>query len=311
LGLGHRRASHLGLVTARSLGWSVLATAVMVGCTGPAHTEMSERARDFLESSDFRWQTIESRSARIHYLEDSYAGGDPEALVERVEAARGEVLRKLAISEYRPTLDVFYVESRADMERLTGYPVTGMSYTRDHTVVLVFSETWRAFERHEIAHVISRSVWGEPGPPEAPALEGLAVFVDGDCGGYPVSRVVRAVYDRGLLLDLDRLFGSFRAEDDLVAYLEAASLFDFITAHGGIEAVREVWEEGLAAAPGWLGLDRSEFERRWLSELESRWEPVPDGAWRRIRADGCGIDARSASLARVRAFDVLAGISMP
>jgi len=269
----------------------VATLAVVLGCVGPARTDMSERARGFLENSGYRFQTIESSNARIHSLEGTFAGLDPSVLVQRVEQARGVVLRKLGIPEFWPTLDVFYVETRGDMERLTGYPVTGMSYSQDHMVALVFSETWRAFERHEISHVISRSVWGEPGPPEAPALEGLAVFVDGDCAGYPVGRVVRAMYDRQLLLDTDRLFGSFRAEDDLVAYLQAGSLFDFVAASGGVEAVREVWESGFADAPRTLGLDLPEFERRWRVELESRWEPVPDEAWLQIRAEGCGIDA--------------------
>jgi hypothetical protein len=257
---------------------------------------MSERARAFQNTSGYRFQTIESDNARVHYLEDTYAGRDPSALVQRVEGSRSDVLGRLGISKFRPTLDVFYVESRSDMERLTGYPVTGMSYSQDHMVALVFSEEWRAFEHHEIAHVISRTVWGEPGPPEAPALEGVAVFVDGDCAGYPVGRVVRTMYDRQILLDMDRLFGSFRAEDDLVAYLQAGSLFEFVAASGGIEAVREVWESGLAGAPSTLGLDPPEFERRWLIELESEWDPVPDAAWNEIRDEGCGIDAIAASV---------------
>ena len=99
-------------------------------------------------------------------------------------------------------------------------------------------------------------------------------------------------------LVLDRLFGSFRAEDDLVAYLQAGSLFEFIAASGGIEAVREVWESGLADAPRILGLDRAELERRWLIELESSWEPVPDAAWDEIREAGCGIDAMQASVSQ-------------
>jgi len=110
-----------------------------------------------------------------------------------------------------------------------------------------------------------------------------------------VGRVVRAMYDRGLLLDMDRVFDSFRAEDDLVAYLQAGSLFEFVAGRGGAAAVRQVWERGLAEAPGGLGLDRSEFERRWLMELESQWEPVHDVVRDAIRATGCGIDAVVAS----------------
>ncbi len=292
-----RPIRHLG---AGSVRLAFLALVVMPACRGPAHTEMSERARGFLEDSGYGFRTIQSRSARIHYLENAHAGRDPSVLVDRVEGSVGDVLRELHISEFRPTLDVFYVSSRDEMERLTGFPVTGMSYSEDYTVALVFNETWRAFEDHEIAHVVSQTVWGEPGPPKAPTLEGLAVYVDGECGGYPIGRVVRTMYDRRLLLDLDRLLGSFRVEDDLVAYLQAGSLFGFIEASGGIDAVREVWEAGLAATPRVLGLKRAEFEGRWLSALEADSDPVPDEAWRAIRAEGCGIDAASARDASIR-----------
>ncbi len=269
----------------------ILAFALLAGCTAFDHTPSSERARGFLEDTTFGWQTLESSSARIHYMEDTFAGRAPRTLAGRVEAAEATILRKLEIAEFRPTLDVFYVESRVDMERLTGFPVTGMSYAADRTVVVVFNENWRAFESHELTHVISRSVWGEPGPPEPLALEGLAVHVDGDCGGYPVGRVVRAMLDRGLLFALERLFASFRAEDDLVAYLQAGSLFDFFAESGGKERLRELWRAGLSAAVTSSGPGLAEFEGRWRAWLEAGWQPVPDPAWHRIREEGCGIDA--------------------
>lgn len=66
------------------------------------------------------------------------------------------------------------------------------------------------------------------------------------------------------MLSLDELVRDFRQQDDLIAYLQAASIIDFMVYRLGPEAV------------------------------SSRYDPLPAGAWESIRAEGCGIDARPA-----------------
>jgi hypothetical protein len=212
-----------------------------------------------------------------------------------VESARQAILEGLGLPDYPVTVDVFYVDAREDMQRLTGSPVTGFAFIEGQTVVLVFNGEWRAFERHELTHVISRNAWGEPGEPSAATLEGFATFVDGDCGGYEIGRVVRTVLEKDLLLDWEPLLGAFRAQDDLVAYLQAASLVEFVDTRGVESGLRSLWSRGLGAAPELLGVSGGEFERRWLDWMRVSYTPIPDQAWQRIRSDGCGIRARPAA----------------
>jgi len=265
---------------------------LLSGCRAPGpDVEQSAEALRMLGEAHFNWQTIRTSDARIHYLVGTYAERNQDVLTERVRESRAAVLERLGLQDYPRTLDVFYVDSRDDMRRLTGQPVTGMAYTDDDVVVLVFNEEWRAFERHELAHVISRRVWGEPGDPFAATLEGLAVYVDGDCGGYEVGRVTRTMVDRGEILTAEQLLGDFRAQDDLVAYLQAGSMLEYCVRQQGTDALERLWKQGLAAAPTLLGTSTDLFVHGWRKWLRSSWSPLPDEAWNRIRADGCGIDA--------------------
>jgi hypothetical protein len=248
-----------------------------------------------LQDSLYAWKSIETASARVHYAPGSFAESERGTLANRVESAIESIQERLSVPYYPETLDVFYVDAREDMQRLTGGPVTGFAFTESQTVVLVYNEEWRAFERHEFTHVISLNVWGEPGEPTAATLEGFATFVDGDCGGYEIGRVVSTLVMSDLLLDWEPLLGAFRTQDDLIAYLQAASFVEFVHNQGIEEGLPRLWSGGLGAAPELLGVSWSEFEGRWLEWLRASYEPIPDGAWQRIRSDGCGIEARPAA----------------
>jgi hypothetical protein len=276
------------------MGRLVLAMLLLAGCSSD-ESSPSTRAQLILEDSGYNWTTIEAVGARIHFTEGSYAERERGVLADRVEGARRTILEALSLPDYPVTVDVFYVDGRDDMRRLTGSPVTGFAFIEGQAVVLVFSEEWRAFERHELTHVISRNAWGEAGEPSDATLEGFAVFVDGDCGGYEVGRVVRTMLEKDLLLDWEPLLRAFRAQDDLIAYLQAASLVEFVDSQAVESGLRSLWSGGLGAAPDLLGVSRVELEDRWLEWLRASYAPIPDRAWERIRSDGCGIEAGPAA----------------
>lgn len=273
---------------------ALLAVTLLAACASE-QSGPSNRARLILEDSRYNWVSLETAGARIHFPEGSYAERERGVLADRVEGARRAILEALGLPDYPVTIDVFYVDGRDDMRRLTGSPVTGFAFIEGQAVVLVFNEDWRAFERHEMTHVISRNAWGEPGEPSAATLEGFAVFVDGDCGGYEVGRVVRTMLEKDLLLDWEPLLGAFRAQDDLIAYSQAGSLVEYVDRQAGDTGLRSLWSRGLRAAPDLLGVSPVELEGRWLEWLRENYTPIPDRAWERIRSDGCGIEADPAT----------------
>lgn len=201
------------------------------------------------------------------------------------------VLNRLNEPGYSETIDLFYVDSRADMEQLVGLPVTGFAYFDEQAVVLVFNSTWRPFERHELTHVVTLGTWPSPAGPAV--VEGLATYVDGSCGGYENGRVARTMLDMESLLPLGDLTGEFRQQDDLVAYLQAAATIDFAVERLGAGVIRIVWERGIAAVPELLaGSSPGDFVLLFEDWLSSTYHSIPLESWDAILEHGCGIDAR-------------------
>jgi hypothetical protein len=194
------------------------------------------------------------------------------------------------VAEYQEHLHLFYVDSREDMENLTGSPVTGFSYYSDRAVVTVFNDRWRAFERHELTHTVTLGTWTSPAGPAV--VEGLATYVDGSCGGYENGRIARTILDRGSMIPLEELVGDFRRQNELIAYLQAASTMEFMVHRLGPEAVALLWDQGLQVSPALLQTSTDVFQDALEVWLTSTYDPVPASAWEFIRAGGCGIDAR-------------------
>jgi len=267
----------------------ILCCLVTAGCipSDPPRSQSAEVQR-LLGDERYEWVTIETLNTRIHLPVGSYAQANRDVLPERAEESRAAVLRLLRESEYTNTMELFYVDSRQDMENLTGSPATGFAYYRDAAVVLVFNESWRAFERHELTHVVTLGTWQTPAGPAV--VEGLATYVDGDCGGYEHGRITRTMLDMGALLQLETLGGDFRRQDDLVAYLQAASTMEFMVQRLGPDVMHLLWIRGLRAAPGLLETSVGDFESQFENWLSSTYDPLPAGAWDAIRNGGCGID---------------------
>lgn len=271
--------SHLGTICL----WLLLA-----GCTSSGQVATQDpQVQRLLADGRYEWITIETANTRIHFPAGSYAQAQQSILPDRAEASLKAVLQRLQEPEYHGILHLFYVDGREDMADLTGSPVTGFAYHSDNAVLLVFNAEWRGFERHELTHIVTLGGWASPAGPAI--VEGLATHVDGSCGGYDNGRLARTLLDTGALIPLETLVGQFRRQDDLIAYLQAASIVEFMVSRLGPSAVRLLWERDLAASPDALQRSPASFQKDFEGWLSSTYEPVPVGHWEAIRRGGCGI----------------------
>lgn len=265
---------------------------LLTGCWSPSGTsDPGPQVQRILADSRYEWVTIETENTRIHFPAEGYAEKMRSSLPERAEGARREVLARLSVSDYPDLLHLFYVDDREDMANLTGNPVTGYSYFNDHAAVVVFNESWRAFERHELTHTVTLGTWAEPAGPAV--VEGLATYVDGACGGYDNGRIARTFLDQGVLIPLETLSGDFRTQNDLIAYLQAGAVIEFVVDSVGPGTVDLLWDQGLLASPDLLGISPEVFQREFEEWLASRYAPIPDVALEAIRGGGCGVVATS------------------
>ncbi|HEX6790026.1 MAG TPA: hypothetical protein VF247_01835 [Candidatus Krumholzibacteria bacterium] len=280
-------------------GFLIIAALATTGCGKSTQTESRTGtagaiaaqppqglARSALDNSQFEWIRRDTEHLRIYFPAGSYPAAHQQDLVARAEAARRDNLALLGEEAFEPVIDVFFIESRAQMQALVGVPVTGFAERDARAVFLVTNPDWRAFERHEIMHVLAHHAWGPASG--AWVEEGLAQFADGRCGEYTVDDIVHALAEQRGYVPMDTLVARFRQLDDLTAYLEAASMVGFLYETHGRAAAQAVWQRGADAIPGLTGETPPAFAESWWRWVKAKAKPVPADRLEIIRDKGCG-----------------------
>lgn len=206
----------------------------------------------------------------------------------RLDSARVHAAMLLGESLGSSTIFVFWLETRLQMATLLGRPVSGFAEPASGTVLLVTNPEWRAFERHEVMHVIAEHSWGDADASADWLREGLAQFADGHCGGWTNEQVATGVAARFGWIPLDSLVSSFRTLPDLRAYLEAATVAGYLHRTYGTRGLRAMWSGGPRGFERETGVVLSRLEHDWqeaMASLSAR--PGPDEVTR-ILEHGCG-----------------------
>ncbi|MFN0179598.1 MAG: hypothetical protein ACKVZ0_12440 [Gemmatimonadales bacterium] len=211
----------------------------------------------------------------------------------RLPAVLSHARRLLGTQAPDGPLDVFFVESRDDMSALIGGRATGFAHRAARAVFLVTNSTWRAFERHEVMHVVAWHAWGPPAASTDWLEEGLAQAADGRCDDYSNEAVLRGLVRRNGWVALDSVLGDFRRQPDLSAYLQAATFAEYLLRTYGAPAIATLWRHGSGADTRLGGRSLQAIEADWRSRVAVEAHP-DDGALNRIEADGCGGTARLA-----------------
>lgn len=206
-------------------------------------------------------------------------------------------LRILGEPRHTARVRVFYVPSRAAMQRLMGSRATGITEATSQTVILVQNDSWAPFTRHEIMHAVSLRLWDEPGHTlgsveEGSGLwlrggwlrEGVAAYAENRCGTYSNRDVAAALLDAGDLIDLTDLFESFYSQPDFASYLQAGALVEFLLVRFGRARLRALWDT--LSVEETLGVTPSELQQAWTEWLKARSAEGP--VLEELKQRGCG-----------------------
>jgi hypothetical protein len=234
-----------------------------------------------LENDGFAWRSLESESVRMH----GPAGADLGAFGVRANDAIAANAALLGASGYEPVTDIFLVDTREELQALAGMSAAGFSDPLAGAIVLTRRGESTSALRHELMHVMSVRILGEPSTPWAWLLEGIATHAGGECAGRSLHDVVAYMKQEGMLLPLATLLNEFHQHSDLVTYLQAGSFTEYLVETHGAALFRDVWARGLDAAFRDAGLDTAAEESRWLDTLRTS---ATAGDWARIRSSGCG-----------------------
>ena len=272
-------------------GRLVLAAAIpgSIFAAGPGAAPAQEPAglaATALADSAFSWTGKRAPGIRAWFQPGSHASANRDSLLARHSVGLEADARLIDAPPLPGPLDVFFLASREEMAAVTGHAVTGFAEMETRSVFLVTNPAWRAFERHEIMHVVAASAWGVPAAGTAWLQEGLAQAADGSCGGVPNAAVAAALAERHGWIPFDTMLGRFREQSDLRAYLQAAAFVDFLLREVGPAALRPLWRQGATTESPVAGRALATWEREWR---DSAGAPAMDpDRLDRIEREGCG-----------------------
>jgi hypothetical protein len=240
-----------------------------------------------LANEDFSWIHRDAPGFRVRFLADSYPARHQDSLSARLPAALEHAHRLLELETSPGPTDLFFVETRPQMEALVGGRATGFAQPSARAVFLMTNPEWRAFERHEIMHVVSGQAWGRALPGNDWLQEGLAQFADGFCAGYQNTDIALALAERHGWIPFADVLTRFRQQGDLRAYLQAASLVKHLHERYGPAALKRLWLEGVTPETRIEGVLLTDIEARWRRELKPSRIP-PAATLAVIEDKGCG-----------------------
>ena len=241
-----------------------------------------------LANPEFRWERRDTAGFRVYFLAGSYPAQHQDSLIARLEPAARNAERFINAAPLEQPIDLFFVESREQMTRLVGGRATGFAQPSARAVFLMTNPSWRAFERHEIMHVVVGQAWGRNAPNMDWLVEGLAQAADGRCGRFSNAEVVQALAARRGWIPLPAVLTQFRAQPDLRAYLQAAAFVEYLLPRVGPTALKEIWTKGVSPDTILSNRSLATHEAEWRATLDSR--RLPNKAeLDAIEAEGCGI----------------------
>ena len=82
------------------------------------------------------WLTHSAPTGHLHYRADSYAARTAGSIRQSVDSARKVVLAFLQLRDTGP-IEVFFVDSREEMQQLVGRPFGGMVQSGERTALLL------------------------------------------------------------------------------------------------------------------------------------------------------------------------------
>ena len=235
----------------------------------------------------FEWESVDGNGVRAYFKPDSFASRHRHMLLRSAQGAVSEVLGFLEEPAFEHELRIIYVESREEMNELTGRPVTGLAVWSENGLFLVVNPEWRSFEVHEITHVVTMGRWGSPDPTSRWMIEGISIVSDGWCREYPVDEVAHYLLLRDELPPLSEFFNDFQSLGEVRGGMYAGSIIGFIRKTYGIEAMRKLWMHGIRSLCDSHGTTVDDIEALWKTYL-IRTVKDTEVDYDVIDKDGCG-----------------------
>jgi hypothetical protein len=225
----------------------------------------------------------------LYCKKGSYSDSNKKFLFTQVDEAISKVEKVLKIKQLTRGFYLIMLDSRDEMERMIGYKYKGLSIRRDDLALFVYNSKIRPYFTHELFHLLAYQVWGDS---KSRVLnEGGAVYTDNKCLHYknPVTVINKYLYQNNKWFNIEKLINNFSdkaAENDMIAYLEAAYIFKYLYENYGEEKMIKLWQNGFPEIQKIYGFDIRQLEKNINKEMNNIEYKNVD--WSELMEKGCG-----------------------
>jgi hypothetical protein len=224
------------------------------------------------------------------YYEDSpFFKQNIEKLIKDALTSKQRCVDLLRIKTPNYPLKVIYFKDREALRPYLHFAPKGIALPDAYTLLIATNDSLRAYHTHELMHIVSISHYGgyAATPPDW-IQEGVAVYADSPCLGYPIHTIAAYLHHTQQMPPMDTLFQRFRTLPDMAAYMYAGSVVQYILDQYGASVFEQLWKQGVGHLPAVLGKDQATFEAEYKAFLMKTYPQKPNVNWELLDKKGCG-----------------------
>jgi hypothetical protein len=240
----------------------LLFTLPALGLLGGCATLSADRV---LRKKMYKWTKIETQDYNLYIQSPSYADSAQDVTSQLAQKAYKSSLKTLLLPQYPKKLQLFVINSREDMHKLTGVRGNGSAFPSTQMAIVVRSAKIDALTCHELIHVMAINSWGRT---ESWINEGLAVYADSLWWGQSIHSIAHYLYKKDLLPPVKQMFSYFRDVNSLISYPMTGSFCKYLISEYGMESFKMLWKKGHKQLPTIYGKSVEELEADWKKVIQ-------------------------------------------
>jgi hypothetical protein len=242
-----------------------------------------------LHHSNFDFETVKTNGFELYYVQNDYFKDTINYLLKDVLAAYRHCEGIIGKVQNLPAIKVVYFDEREKMKPFVGFTPKGIALPDAHTLLIATNPTIRAYHKHELMHILSWHKFnGYAATPSDWIQEGLSVYADSPCLAHELHEISAYLIYTNKYVKLNELAHKFRTFPDMVAYMQAGSVAQFLIEKYGIQKFERIWKQGFDKIPQILGVSQTQVEDEYIKTILRKYPKKPELNWEYLDKNGCG-----------------------
>lgn len=268
-----------------SLVVNVFILMILIGCSNKKEESDSTKENGWIKEGQVL-KTI--KNVNFNFPDNGFAFDNKSDFVEQCFEAMQNNMQIIGLNDFTDTIQIRFLQSRNDMNLLTGRAATGIAQPHIKTLYVVAdsSEKVKPPIKHELMHLIAMLEWGYPHYTSTWINEGLATFAEDNCNGYTVSQIYRYFIDTDKLIHVDSLATSFYNQSEMIGYHQSAYVVEYLLKNYSIKQFKRLWTEGFDSFESIYSIDFQEMKTELERFVLQKHPKNPEIDWE-IFKEGC------------------------